>query len=329
MSTPDTVTIMRATGRRLAKRIERDGSVTGYDLAKIVDLIPQPIADLTALGDLLAHLAHRRSYAILRGAPIDPNGSQGVRRLIHADPDDAATLRENPRSWLALDCDSLPAPPDLDLHDIAACGRAALDQLPRAFHGAACIVQATASHTIKPGLRLRLWVWLDRPLSGVEVKRWLAGAPVDPAIYAPAQPIYTADPVFAHRADPLPHRLAILPGIDHVTTPSKEALQPPPAPPRLSLKDRPPIGDKYVRKALENAVTRIMSAPGRHPAILKEARGLARLVDARILDEPTMSAVLHGAAAAVGKDDREEIDKIIIWALANPAGSTGEVRHHG
>jgi hypothetical protein len=37
-----------------------------------------------------------------------------------------------------------------------------------AFHGARCIAQATASHGIKPGCRVRLWYWLDRPTTGGE-----------------------------------------------------------------------------------------------------------------------------------------------------------------
>jgi hypothetical protein len=324
----ETVTIMRARNRRLAKTIAPDGTITGYDLAKTVDLIPHSVRDLAGLGKLLTKLQHHRDCAVLRAAPLDPKGSYRVRRLLHADPDDAATLREEPRRWLALDCDSLPATDGLDLHDLAACGREALDQLPPAFHAAACIVQATASHTIKPGLRLRIWLWLDRALSGVELKRWLADAPVDPAIFGPCQPIYTAAPVFTPGPDPLPARLAFLAGAEYVTPPSVEALQPPPSSPRPSLVERPPIGDAYTRKALENAVMRILSAPSRHPALLREARGLARLVDARILDAGTMRTMLHNAAAAVGKDDREEIDKIISWALANPSGSSMEVRHH-
>ena len=85
--------------------------------------------------------------------------------------------------------------------------------LPPTFTGAACIVQATASHGIKPGARLRLWFWCDRSLSGAECKRWLGKVPVDHSVFGAAQPIYTAAPVFADgAAEHLPCRLLALPG---------------------------------------------------------------------------------------------------------------------
>jgi hypothetical protein len=59
-----------------------------------------------------------------------------------------------------------------------------------------------------------LWFWCDRPVTGAELRHWLRGAPVDPSVFGAAQPVYTATPVFAiGAADPLPHRLLLLPGM--------------------------------------------------------------------------------------------------------------------
>lgn len=228
---PCTLTVIRAKSRRLAKLIQPGGTIEGYDLARTVDLIERPLSDLAALHDLLQIMQDRRDCAVIRGAPIGGNRTR-TRRMLHADPKtgEAATLREMPRRWLALDLDSLPAPAGLDLFNLPSCARAARAALPAAFVDAACIVQATASHTIKPGLRLRLWFWLARPLGGGELKRWLAGSPVDCSVFGAAQPIYTAAPIFCAGTDPIPSRLALLPGEQEVAAPSPEALAPPPRP---------------------------------------------------------------------------------------------------
>jgi hypothetical protein len=270
------LTIIRATGRRLAKLIPLEGEPLGYDLAKTLDLIPHPVADLAALHRLLFYMLHRQDCAIIRADAIDR--TRRVRRLLYDDPEtgDAATLREAPRRWLAIDLDSLPAPDGLDLTDLAACGEAALTSLPTAFHGASYVVQATASHTIKTGLRLRLWFWLARPMLGAELKRWLSSAPVDTCVFTPAQPIYTAAPVFVGRPDPLPVRLAMQGGAACVQPPSAGALAPPPPRPMRPLEMNAKSAGKYAQRALENAVARILTAPGRHPAIVAEARNRSR-----------------------------------------------------
>jgi hypothetical protein len=134
---------------------------------------------LSGIGDifnLLRRLEDRPHVAVLRGAVIDPANAVGVRRLLHPDPEshDPATICDAGRRWMALDVDNLPAPPGLDLRDVRACGMVARRSLPMEFRHAGCVVQATASHGLLPGLlRLRAWCWLSRPVSCTEACRWL------------------------------------------------------------------------------------------------------------------------------------------------------------
>ena len=122
-----------------------------------------------------------------------------------------------PRRWAAFDFDDVARPAHVDVTDIAACGEVAVRLLPKPFHAAACVIQATSGHAIKPGIRLRLWHWFDRSVSGAELKYWLRDAPVDPAAFRPAQLIYVAAPLFAAGArDPLPSRLTWRPGLSSV-----------------------------------------------------------------------------------------------------------------
>ncbi len=178
---PDTIIILRSRGRRLAKLIRADGTTQNYDDAKTFDLFAQPLRDLDALAALLARLLRRFDCMVVRGAIVDPARTSGVRRIVHPDHEtgELPTLCEFPRRWLALDVDGLPIPAGIDARDLPACAAAARAALPPAFHAARAVVTASASHGIKPGLRLRYWCWCDRAVSGPELRRWLRGAPVD------------------------------------------------------------------------------------------------------------------------------------------------------
>ena len=260
-ATLETITVLRARGRRLAKLVHPDGAVDGYDSARTYDLLAPAAPDLDALAGLLAELLPRQDCAVVRGAIIDTARTRGVRRLAHPDPvtGDVATLREHPRRWLALDLDGLPLPPAISVRDLAGCGGFARSMLPPVFHHARMIVQASASHGIKPGARLRLWIWLDRALTGPELSRWLHGAPVDHAVFRSVQPIYTAAPAFADgAADPMPLRLLLLPGaIEHVAVPCPEALAlPPPRPMRALPRPSAPNASRFALAALAGGAAR-------------------------------------------------------------------------
>lgn len=322
--TADTLTLLRARGRRLAKLVQPDGSIIGYDRARHVDADCLPIPDLTGLCALLTRLLPQPECCIIRGEPLAGERAHAVRRLLYRDSrtGDEPSFRDVPRRWIALDMEGITLPVDLPAADLAGCARLALGTLPAAFHDAACIVQASASHGLRPDLRLRLWCWLDRATWGWELKRWLTGTPADPSVFGAVQPIYTAAPVFQGRADPLPHRLLVLPGAALVPVPPPAAL----APPQRQFSPPPvlhPIqGSRYVRAALERAAGRVATAEKRHPTLIGEARSLARLVRAGLLDEADMRAVLKAAAEAAGKDDADEVEACIAWGLDNPSDGT-------
>ena len=106
----DTITIVRAPGRFLAKRIGADGIVRPAEKAFRVDLTEVPIYDLTALRDLLRALAGEWWSAVLRGGIVDAARTRGVRRLIHPAGSDIPTLCERARLWLANDVELAAVP---------------------------------------------------------------------------------------------------------------------------------------------------------------------------------------------------------------------------
>lgn len=314
------LTVCEAAAPRLrfAKAWRADGTCAPYDHVRLVNFYPVALDGLDALHRLLARLTLRPRCCVLRGAIAGPARTRGVRRLLHDDPatGERATLREVARRWVALDVDGLPLPEGTDPRDLAACARAVLPHLPPAFRVARCIVQATASHGVKPGARVRLWYWLDRPTRGAELATWLAGAPVDASAFRAAQPIYTAAPLFEGRRDPLPARLALLDGAEPaVRVPPPALLTPTPPPPRPP---RPHAADDAAGgRALAWARAHIAAQRegARHDTALRVAGWLAvRARRGEVAPAAVVRAVADGIAAA-GKT-RAEGERIAGFVLA-------------
>jgi len=303
------LTIIEAHGATLAKRWQADGTCRPWDKAHIVTLHAVAVADLAALADLLRELAPVSRCCIVRGEPIDPARVVRVRRLLHPDPQtgELPTLREVPRRWVSIDVDSVPVPAGTDLHDLAACARAVVPRLPHAFRDVAGIVTATASHGIKPGVRLRLWYWLSRPTTGEELPQWFHGCPVDPATFRTVQPNYTAAPIFSDgMADPLPSRLAMLPGAHGVAkVPAASLLRP------VRVVRAVPFdagGDASGRFA--GLVRTVRNAPEgeRHHVLFWAACRAGELVRAGGIGEATAAAALASAAMQGGGEDQRNAE---------------------
>ncbi len=317
------ITILHAPGCVLAKTIRPGGEVAGYEGARWFNLHAEPVADLDALAQLLRTLAPHRDCAVVRGAVADPERVASVRRLVHADAatGEAATLVEAPRRWVALDVDGIDLPEGIDLRDLTACARAVRPKLPREFREVRCIVQATGSHGVKPGARLRLWYWLSRPTSGRELKEWLRGVPgIDAAVFGPAQLIYTAAPRLALGvSDPVPERLAVLPGAEVVKVPPPLALAPPPrvVSPYARPEGKAP-SDRYVAAALARATAAITAAPegSRHETAKRESWSLSRLLGTGALSQSTLHSAIAAAVVAAGKPQREG-ERIAEWCFRN------------
>jgi hypothetical protein len=325
------ITILHSHGRRMAKLICADGTIFGYDAAKTFDLFERPVNDLPQIAWWLNWLSDRSDYCVVRGAILDSARALGVRRLLHPDHEsgDSPTLRAVARRWLALDFDHLPRPESVQPADLVACAAVAIERLPAAFRGVACVVQATASHGIKPGIRLRLWFWLDRAATGAELKIWLRLAPVDMSVFGGAQPIYTAAPIFIDGAtSPIPVRLTMLPGEAAVRVPPPDTLaaRAITAPLGASQAAASMVGGQSFA-VLSRAAVRISRATEgtRHSTLLAEASSLARMVAGGCLSAEDVRTVLATVAEQIGTPPAEA-QSIIDWALNRaPALTLGSI----
>ncbi len=326
----DTITFLLCdSALRMAKLIREDGQIVGYDQARTFDAIESQVSDLCALAAKLESAQDRPRVCVVRGALVDGPRREGIRRLVHDDPKtgDAATLRDAPRYWLALDVDDVPLPAKADPADLRGCAEVAISALPAAFHGRQCFVQATASHGLKPGCRLRLWYWLNRPTWGHEIKAWLRGVPVDRSVFNAAQPIYTAAPVFSPRVrDHLPRRSMMLPGLPVVAVPVADD----PAPRRLAATSARPRGTvrasatpRRAWAALRNSTTKVaMAAEGdRHATLIRESVALAAFLPCGGLTADDIHEAMGAALEMAGKVDRAEARSAVEWAIARGASA--------
>jgi hypothetical protein len=150
------------------------------------------------------------------------------------------TFEDRARSWVIVDIDCVPVPDHLRgdwVDDPDSSVEHVLRLLPEPFQSATCWWSLSSSAAV-PGktgrevagtFKLKLAFWLDRALTGAEVKRWMAAekAPVDPAVFNAIQLIYLARPKLGHGLhDPVPRRSGIWQGeADTVEVP---ALMPEP-----------------------------------------------------------------------------------------------------
>ena len=100
-----------------------------------------------------------------------------------------------------IDSDSLPW--NSDLQDHQALLDYASSQLPPEFQQVDCWYHFSSSMGIKPGIRVHLWYWLERPCSDTEMKAWLSGCPINMRLFNLIQIHLTATPQFVDGATDL------------------------------------------------------------------------------------------------------------------------------
>jgi hypothetical protein len=327
------VTVLRARGRRLTKRVTVDGGIIEYDDAQLFDPSEAWRLDsIEDLHDLIADLAGQPDACVVRGClkPAFMDRPQVLRR-IHDRPREGfvpswlpavveAPFVEVPRIWTMIDLEGVPSPPGIDRADPLMVGGVLRRQLPPPFQIARCVSQLSSTAGIKDGLRAHLWFMLDRALARAELVRWLRPVQgVDTSVFSAVQIHYVADPVFDDPADdPCHERLAILPGYDEVAVPDL----PDPERPRMTF--NPCLGvrgsagaERYAAACLR----RLALAPEgrRHQTCVGVACCLLALSKAGLLNPVTVAAQIKGVMVGKGFDGRSgrdlsEIDRILEWA---------------
>ena len=164
---PGGLTLLRAPGRRLTKRVTAAG-VDPAEKPALFEVDACRIDDIDDIPTLLLDRAGRRDTCVIRGVlkrPIDPHSQ--IRRQLRDHGTIEGRFAEAARSWVMVDLE--PATCPVDPTDPVLVGGWLRRQLPMPFQVARAVVQLSSGAGIKPGARAHLWFMLDRPLVNAEL----------------------------------------------------------------------------------------------------------------------------------------------------------------
>jgi hypothetical protein len=321
-------------GASLAKLVF-NGVVTTPPFPLVYNFVHIEVGNLDELLPVIERGAELGAVA-LRGAPIAASGRRALK-------DDAAKgpagLTAPPRRHAALDWDSLMIE-GVDPLDGPACASAILPYLPPELRCASLIWQLTAGAGVKPGVRIRTWHWLGRPLSSEELKAWLAplhkgeDAVLDPATLLPCQPIF-----LGVTGGPQVQRFGILRGERDTAAPPQIVLppprevdrRPPPPPRRVPKRYGRPLrlgGGRHMARLIRECITEIRgyrSEVGQRLEVFRHqgARALALAALGGVSREQ-VEEMLRRAGAYVFENDPDHVQRnvegLIEWWRARQEG---------
>jgi hypothetical protein len=186
--------------------------------------------------------------------------------------------------------------------------------LPPEFRGRSFVWMFTSGAGFKPELRMRVVFWCDRPVSDEEARRWLKDCPVDLALYNGIQAHYTAAPIIAGMADPVPVRLGLLEDF-HDVVPVPELPKPVVLEAEVKPRkwaDNDPADRRYALAALNSEaeqVKRVLPGKGqkdgrgRHHALFVGALRMRRFIRSGDLSCAEVTSDLIAAAQRAGLTD--------------------------
>jgi hypothetical protein len=318
VSAPDALIVLRTKGLPATKTLGLGPAgcptvIEGYSKAKRFSIRRVPIDDVHELARALD--AIRWDEFVVMGEPLPGVARRATLRRLLPDPEtgEGPTFREQPRRYALVDFDHLPGPYRFDPLDGELAAEHARATLPTCCRRATCWWQLTSQAGLVPGLRLRLALWLDRPLGRNELERLFAGAPVDPATFRPVQPIYVARPILRGVPDPVKRRSGVLADRDDAVRVPELPEAPPAA--RTPRATHSPEGKRYVSggtpevarlrlAALCGAVERA-DVGGRHRCLLWAAARAVELDDALSREEIAAQLVAAARAAGLNEPDAE------------------------
>lgn len=203
------ITLLRSEENRLLCKFfgQQDGKIVEEKKSPgtFFSVEEREINNLNDLSSLLSSLEDEFQTCVIRwklrkGAP-----TTNIQRTKNgANP----KFENQPCQWLCIDIDDLEFPTQTSLCDLPPQVLAdfAARHLPQEFEGVDFHWHFSGSMGVKPGIRIHLWYWLNRPISDVEAQAWLstAAAKIDSSLFNPLQLHFTANPMFdVPGADPV------------------------------------------------------------------------------------------------------------------------------
>jgi hypothetical protein len=284
--------------------------IEGYNLGKHFSVVEVGIHDLRSLAATLDAISHDPRACVIRAEPLPEIDRTRCRRLLYRHEDGSApTFRDVPRRWAILDFDDVPAPHRFNPADGELAAIYCRSLLPPAWQRCSYWWGVSSSAGFKPGIRIKLAFWLDRPVLGAELERHLVGAPVDTCTLRAVQPIYVARPILVDVADPI----AVRTGLEEDRDAVVRLPVLPTEKPKASAPNHSPHGIGYVSGASPAVADRRLAAlcrrieqaaaGGRHRCLMWASARAVELDDA--IPREAIAGQLMTAARRAGIDDSD------------------------
>lgn len=172
------------------------------------------VKNINDVFSILKKGANDPSIYAIRGHLVEGiKSDQKIRRLLHDNGNDKATISYSKSKLIFWDGDSFLLPENINPLDIDAVVHFALSLMPSILQNVSCVWQITSGHGIKPGGRVRLCFFSDIAVGPDQLKILFKNCPgTDHAVFYPAQPIYIANPIFIDGNDFIAERFGIIKG---------------------------------------------------------------------------------------------------------------------
>lgn len=266
---------------------EYKGSVGKIRLGYKLRHIHAPITSFESLGSYI-HMLHDQPHMYLVRGEVIPNAPEFILRRYRREP---AYLLEVPQQWVLVDIDGRTIPIDAFADPQGAVAYVKRG-LPEGLRNAKCHYAITGSCQ-RYSVHVHMWFWLDRPYSGVECKRHLAGL-CDTSLFIPTQPHFTCDPIVEN--DPLAgRRRGVFDGSEAWLGESAMLADP-----------------EQALRELEAAQSKIIATTkgNRHRKLNQAAYHLARHIVTNAIDRGQLINALVAAAQQSGLPSDRAVDEV-------------------
>lgn len=209
---------------KVATKVRGKDGANAYDHVKYWYAQTKYVKNIRELSKLLNFIEGMPLICVTRAAPRPGlDLSAPIRRLIHDNGADAATLQPCARQWICIDIDGVEAPEGIDpAIDPGGAAKYVVKMcLPGEFSQATVHYQFSSSQGFKNGkLCIHLWFFLNQTVDDKMLKHYFKALKkdypdIDPSLFDGGHIHYTARPVFKDGVkDPLPGdlRSGLVPG---------------------------------------------------------------------------------------------------------------------
>jgi predicted P-loop ATPase len=278
-------------GSRAAKLFSSEG-VKPYSSGMWFEHASFPVSDILSLSRALEAIAKEPRAFVVRGE-VKGDSPTLIRRTYREKKTCPAYLDPSPRDWAMFDLDKGgPVVEDGNFERAVVTWKAGL---PEGMREATCYFTLSASAHLSRTLRGHAWFYLDRPYSDGELKDFAKRFGLDPSLYQPSQPHYTADPVFLGLPDPLPRRAYLVRGLKDYATIS--------CPGGARLRE---LGEKRLAQGEREIRKDISENKAKHPIVNRWSYHLGKLCP-HILSEAEVFERLSAASRNTERDLSEDI----------------------